>query len=933
MINFLKKQGTKFRITLGLVSIILSVMLLGVFIGLMPDDQKVYLKGKVALAEVIAANSTLMLTHGDVRRMETLLTLMIERSPDIHYGKVISDDGDQLAVVGDVSGKPLDKVEVPIWNGNQQWGSVQLYFQNPFPKGWLGFFYQKPVHYIVFVSLLSFIFSYLYLGRMLKMLDPSQAIPDRVRSALDTMAEGLLVLDAKHNIVLANEAFSIMMGSTQKELLGKNVDRFEWENTDKREFIGNDSPWGIALKKGIAQTSKRIRLKTAIGSLHTFMVNCSPVLTDSGKAGGVLISFDDVTVLEQKEIELQQSKDEADIANQAKSDFLANMSHEIRTPMNAIMGFTEVLRRGYGSGLKDREYLDTIATNSKHLLELINDILDLSKVEAGHIELDTQEYPLHQIVHEVVKVMMIKAEEKNITLDYVPDGPLPEHIITDSARVRQIITNLVGNAIKFTQQGGVRIVTRLMPDPEGRLIAIDVIDSGIGMTQQQQNSVFNPFVQADSSITRRFGGTGLGLTISKRFAEALGGDISVKSKAGKGSVFSATIATGDIRNVPLLPPDALTVTQAQQQTTQTQWTIPESRILVVDDSPENRTLLELVLGNLGLDIVCAENGKEALDKTVNTQFDMILMDVQMPQMDGYTAVGLMREHGLNMPIIALTAHAMKGIEDKCVAAGYSGYLGKPIQIDRLIEKVATELGGTQQVIAATASTRPINIAKDNTITSRLDVSNPRFQDLVRRFVVRLTSKLDEMDKAFQEKEHETLSDLAHWLKGSAGTVGLDEFTEPSAELEWAAQNQQWEKVSDLLHGLRNLSQSIESFDPVAVVDDKSSIRSRLPDNPVYRPLIAKFVKRLSAQINVMESAFTNQDFSELEDLAHWLKGAAGTVGFDEFTEPAQELEQLAKQSSSQGMPRILSKIKTLHKSIQLESSIVDFEKSAGTGSA
>ena len=357
MFKFLKTQATRFRITLGLVSIIISTMLLGVFVGLMPDEHKEYTKGKVALAEVIAANSTLVLTHGDVRRMEALLALMIQRAPEIRYGKVLNDSGESLATVGTPTLEPMEKVDVPIFSGEKKWGRVELYFDNPLPQGFLGFFYQKPVHYIVFVAILSFFFSYFYLGRMLKMLDPSQAIPDRVRSALDTMAEGLLVLDAKQNIVLANEAFSLIVDSKQQDLLGKNIDRFKWENIDRSEFKMSESPWGIALAKGVAQTSIRVRLKTDSENVFTFMVNCSPVLTDAGKAGGVLISFDDVTMLEKKEIELQESRDQADIANRAKSEFLANMSHEIRTPMNAIMGFTEVLRRGYGGGLKSTEYL------------------------------------------------------------------------------------------------------------------------------------------------------------------------------------------------------------------------------------------------------------------------------------------------------------------------------------------------------------------------------------------------------------------------------------------------------------------------------------------------------------------------------------------------------------------------------------------------
>ena len=925
MIKFFKKQSTKFRITLGLVSIILSIMLCALFLGLMPDEQKERVRGKVAIAETIAANSTLMLTHGDVRRMETLIALMIQRSPDILFGEVVGESEQHLASVGVPQTDSVEKVEVPIWNGSERWGSVNLYFKNPIPEGWVGFFYQKPVHFILFVSLFSFICSYLYLGRMLKMLDPSRAIPDRVRSALDTMAEGLLVLDAKQNIVLANEAFSLTMGISQQELLGKNVDRFSWENLDNSDFKASESPWGIALAKGIACTGERIRLKTDLETVYTFMVNCSPVLTDAGKAGGVLISFDDVTLLEKKEIELQESKELADTANKAKSEFLANMSHEIRTPMNAIMGFTEVLRRGYGSGKKDQEYLDTIATNSEHLLNLINEILDLSKVEAGRVELENQQVAPHQIINDVIDVLKIKAEQKNISLEFQPQGPLPSYINTDSAKLRQIITNLVGNAIKFTETGSVRIISQLLTTAEGQRVAIDVIDSGIGMSEQQQNAVFDPFVQADSSITRKFGGTGLGLTISKRFAEAMGGDITVSSEMGKGSTFRVVIDPGNIAEASLLEGSELLKRASSTQALKVEWELPAANVLVVDDSPENRTLLSLVLGNLGLEITCAEDGKQGLDAALAGSFDLILMDVQMPNMDGYTAVGLMRQNQIKVPVIALTAHAMKGIENKCKAAGYSGYIGKPIKIDLLIEKIAELLGGEKKYVesanssisAVTITSQPSITSEPTKITSSLELSNPKFKELVARFVTRLATKLDDMETAFKLRNAEELRDLAHWLKGSAGTVGLDEFTEPAAELEQAAKNGDWPIASNLLQGLRNLSQAIELEDSEPSGAVKSRIRSSLPDTEAFRPLIAKFVNRLAGQIEKMESLFANQEFSELADLAHWLKGAAGTVGFNQFTNPAQELEQLAKQSKPEGMKALLSEIKQLHGSIEL----------------
>ena len=319
-----------------------------------------------------------------------------------------------------------------------------------------------------------------------------------------------------------------------------------------------------AIDRGDVQTNRILRLRISSSERLTFSINCSPVLGSGGKYAGVLVSFDDVTQLEKKEIELRQSKQEAETANQAKSEFLANMSHEIRTPMTAILGFTEILKRGYGRNPKDSlRYLDTIHSSGKNLLELINDILDLSKVESGRLEMEAAWAEPHRIIHEVLNVLGIKAHEKGIALRFEAQSALPQQIKTDPARFRQIIVNLVGNAIKFTEQGHVTVTCRFKKSPSGPRMVIDVSDTGIGIPQDKIDTIFDPFTQADSAITRRFGGTGLGLSISRKFAQALGGDITAESRPGEGSTFRVTLATGDLEGVPFLQPEEV-VTAAQE---------------------------------------------------------------------------------------------------------------------------------------------------------------------------------------------------------------------------------------------------------------------------------------------------------------------------------------------------------------------------------
>jgi signal transduction histidine kinase len=282
----------------------------------------------------------------------------------------------------------------------------------------------------------------------------------------------------------------------------------------------------------------------------SFNVNCSPLTGNEGRHRGVLVTFDDVTQLEEKKQQLSIARDDAESANRAKSDFLANMSHEIRNPINAIVGFTDILRRGMADDIDTRnKYLNTIHTSGEHLVGLINDILDLSNIEAGKLEIDLQRCRPHQLVAEVVNVLGMKAQERNLALQQTITGTIPEIIESDPTRLRQVLMNLVGNAIKFTQTGSIRIVLDMLRTTDGEQLRIKVVDTGIGMTPSQCERVFEEFVQADSSVTRRFGGTGLGLAISRRLSEALGGNLEADSVAHEGSTFTLTIDPGDTSGV------------------------------------------------------------------------------------------------------------------------------------------------------------------------------------------------------------------------------------------------------------------------------------------------------------------------------------------------------------------------------------------------
>ncbi len=431
---------------------------------------------------------------------------------------------------------------------------------------------------------------------------------------------------------------------------------------------------------------------------QTQMQHLSDLVRERTKA--ITQARDELLVVNEK---LEAARVAAEEASQAKSAFLANISHEIRTPMTAILGYADVLLSEGDITLapQDRVHaIDTIRRNGSHLLQLVNDVLDISKIEANELKVERLFYSPIEVTADVVALMNVRARECGLTLHTEIEGEIPELIYSDPTRLRQILINLIGNAIKFTDTGGVRIILSWSPAQTGQtFFELRIIDTGIGMNEEQLRKLFTPFTQADASTTRKYGGTGLGLSISKHLAETLGGDIEVVSEWGKGSEFRVTVDAGSLTGVRMVMQESAT-SESELPATRSEKTRPtplSGRILLAEDGLDNQRLFSVILKKAGAESTAVENGQLACDEYESsvargTPYDLILMDMQMPVLDGYAATRRLRELGCELPILAMTAHAMTGDRNNCIEAGCTDYISKPIQRDRFLATIAQHLG-------------------------------------------------------------------------------------------------------------------------------------------------------------------------------------------------------------------------------------------------
>jgi len=491
--------------------------------------------------------------------------------------------------------------------------------------------------------------------------------------------------------------------------------------------------------------------------------------------------------LHQKDQQLQQQHlreievAAAQEANRSKSAFLANMSHEIRTPLTAVMGYADLLLDASLSPGERVDYVQAVRRNSSHLLQVINDILDISKIEAGGMQIEPIACSPWQVVAEVESVMRVRAQEKGIGLEVRFEDQVPEMILSDPTRLRQILLNLLGNAIKFTQVGRVRMTISCEGvEGEHPTLAFSINDTGIGMTAEQLARLFQPFMQADTSTTRLFGGTGLGLTICKRLANRLGGDVTVESELGRGSTFVARVAIGPLHAIRMLRHSEgdLALHASVQQAPEASSLVGVS-VLLAEDGIDNQRLITTYLTKAGASTTIAEDGRRALDavaaaETTGRSYDVILMDMQMPELDGYGATAKLRSGGYARPIIALTAHAMAGDRERCMAAGCDDYLTKPVNRDALVALVGEY---ARRPNAPPSSPEPpifSAFSHDADMTA-----------IIAEFVAALPQRLFAIRDGFEKGAFEATCRVAHQLKGAAGGYGFPAITDAAGAVERA----------------------------------------------------------------------------------------------------------------------------------------------------
>ena len=728
----------------------------------------------------------------------------------------------------------------------------------------------------------------------------------RYQSLFDNAIEGVFQMSPERRFVTANPAMAELLGySSSRELLARNPDVLETCIADERlrrlvveQLEARGTVKGIEARYLTRQGEER----WATISLHTvYDAEGLPMHLE-----GTCIDATESHQRLQIEREREQERLEKELARnsaQAKSQFLANMSHEIRTPLAAIIGYGETLLDPDLNETEKRSSAETVVRSGRHLLELVNDILDHSKIDANKLDVDVVPVNLPELLDEIRAFFAPRAREKGLDFSIICDYPLPEKIRTDPTRYRQIIINLCGNALKFTENGSISLIIRC--DRGAEKLYARVVDTGIGMKPEQLDRLFDPFAQGSTAISRQYGGTGLGLSISRRLAELLGGDIRVSSTYGEGSEFEVCISTGELAQVHFLR-DASEFSQRRRAIAMVMAPRLSGRILCAEDNDVNRRLVSLLVGRTGAELVHVSNGAEALERATREHFDLILMDIQMPVMNGRDATLALREAGVNTPVVALTANVMAEDIAEYRLAGCNDHLAKPIDKQRFYDVLARYLALSAETAVGSGHrySGKVLVAEDN------DDNRGLVERMLRRTGAEpllVTNGEEAVRRALSETVKLVLMDRhMPGMDGVAATLLLRQagFRRPIIAFTAGDQAENEALLEAGCDGV--LNKPIDHAHLQALLDRYLPVEQWVGEavDDDIGPLVNRFLDGLAERKRRMEAALAQGQLQQLQSESHQIKGTAGAMGYPLMTEQAGILERCVRSSPGErGMIR------------------------------
>ena len=757
----------------------------------------------------------------------------------------------------------------------------------------------------------------------------------KLSRAVEQSASSIVITDTEGIIEHVNPAFCESTGYRFDEAVGQNP-RVLKSGEHPPEFYRE--MWQT-ISSGRTWKGELVN-KHKDGTRYWEYATISPVKDHAQNITHYIAIKDNITERKRIEAELRQARETAEAANRTKSEFLANMSHEIRTPMNAIIGLTHLaLRTKPAPRLHD--YLSKTLSSANALLRIINDILDFSKIEAGKLDMENTRFLLNDVINNLSALIGHAAEDKDIEILFALDSDVPSVLVGDPVRLGQVLINLTNNAIKFTDTGEIIIAVKLIGMDVNRVkLSFAVRDTGIGLTRKQVAGLFQPFVQADATTTRKYGGTGLGLTICKYLVEMMNGDISVTSQPGNGSVFTFTAEFGVAgvtqiikkrRKRPLSPSEPMhqqAPVPDDSDDVDSLAKIKNASVLLVEDNAINQQVAVELLQQAGMIVTLAADGREAVKVASQAVFDLVFMDIEMPRMDGYEATRAIRldTRFADIPIIAMTAHAMSGVREKCLDAGMNDHLSKPIDPSELcatlVRWIKPKVRETSAPHSAESDKRDAHDLPDQmpdldiaTALKRLGGSRKLLKKLLINFADDYSDITEILRKALDKGDIEYIRRTAHTIKGVAGNIGADKLSEVAAELETASVNgfpndeimSHFETVLNRTTASAGTLKTQPPKAPTAVSD--SSTKS-----DTDREKLASLLSELDGclehgqfkaaeLIDILKPFLSGPDFREpLERLEEHIDN----LNFDEAREPVAEIAELLNKYLAISFPTSLS---------------------------